>query len=98
MKAYDHRSSPVTIGTHGWSGSCAPCSRYSCRNKTFSVGCFEWLPSAKKGMAKKGKVKVRVYGRKDNPVPVFEEAGRICQELDAGAYAGPKTVRIKNNA
>ena len=96
--AYDHNSNPVTIGAHGWSGSCAPGGLYSCHNKTFSVGCFQWLPSASKGIAKKGKCKVRVYGRKDDPQLVYEAADRICRELDAGTYAGPKTVRIKNNA
>ena len=88
-------NTPVTIGTHGWSGSCAPGSPMACRtHSTFSVGCFQWLPSARKGMAKKGKVKVRVYGRRDNPEPVYEAAERICRELDAGTYAGPKTIRV----
>ena len=100
---YDHNLNLVTIGAHGWSGSCAPATagwrggRNLHWNKTFSVGCFQWLPSASRGIAKKGKCKVRVYGQRDNPRPVYEAADRICRELDAGTYAGPKTVRIKSH-
>ena len=92
--AITYDSTPVIIGTHGWSGSCAPGGLCPYRTETFSVGCFEWLPSAKQGTAKKGKCKVRVYGQTDNPQPVYEEAERICRELDAGTYTGPKTIRV----
>lgn len=85
---------PVDIGTHGWSGAWAPGNGKAVFNKTFSVGCFEWVPSTRKGMAKKGKVKVRVCGRQHNPEPVYEAAERICRELDAGTYAGPKSIRV----
>lgn len=90
------------IGTHDYSGACAPETTSSGRSKThgfetFSVGIFEWLEKSRGGV-KKGKVKVRVSGPTSEPEKVYTCAKAICVALDKGAYDGPKSVRVPGSS
>jgi hypothetical protein len=81
---------------HGYSGACDPeRSINTSFFMTFSVGCFEIIPKKSGNGTKKSKVKVRVVGSISNTEAVYAKAREICDELDAGTYAGPKSVRVK---
>lgn len=86
------------IGKHDFAGRCKPgAEEHSERFVTFSVGVFEWVPSHRFGLLdpdnpKRSKVKVRVRGSVRFPEAVYHRAQQIAAELDAGTYAGPKTV------
>lgn len=60
------------------------------RFEAVSVGVFEWISRANGKGVKRGPVKVRVRG--SDPVKISRKAKEICDELDVGAYRGPKTV------
>jgi hypothetical protein len=80
--------------SYDWLGNCDPatykplCGRFS----AFSVACFQWLPKAKGGL-KRGRCVVRVFGPTSRPDLVYSKATEICNQLNAGTYAGPKNVR-----
>ncbi len=44
---------------------------------------------------KRGPVKVRVRGPANKALEVYAIAERVCRELDAKRYRGPKTVTVK---
>ena len=84
---------------HGYRGSCAPGSGCAYGYETFSVGIFEVVPKAGgKGTKRGGPVKVRVKGRMSDPQAVYDVADKIVEKLDAGTYAGPKNVDVRNPA
>ena len=84
------------MAKHGYSGNCTPGSAGNIGYETFSVGVFEVVEKASgKGTKRGGPVKVRVRGRSINPQPVYDEAQRIVDQLDAGLYFGPKNVVVK---
>jgi hypothetical protein len=61
--------------------------------ETFSVGVFEWLPTVDGKSVKRGKIKVRVIGRRDTKTGTVAFAcDEVARKLDAGTYAGPKLV------
>ena len=80
-------------GTHEYSGKCAP-GDYGNMWLTFSVGVFEWVPRANGKGTKRSKAKVRVKGPTRTPDLVYAKAREIADSLDAGTYAGPKTVTL----
>lgn len=61
---------------------------------TFSVGVFEWLPTKDGKHLKKSKARVRVSGPTSDPEAVYSVARVVAAQLDAGKYAGPKTVSV----
>ena len=79
-------------GTHDYteSGICGPNSPW----ETFSVGVFEWVPRGSGKGTKRSKAKVRVKGPTRTPEMVYAKAREIADSLDAGTYAGPKTVTL----
>ena len=83
-----------TIGTHDYSGACAPVSPTRYTHRTFSVGVFEWLQSSTK-RPKRSAAKVRVVGLTSDPESVYARARAIVAELDDGKYTGPKRVVVK---
>jgi len=95
------------IHRHDFSGACSPVNWEDCKScakdkgykgptwNTFSVGIFEWLPRVGGHGLKKGPVKVRVKGLCSAAEEVEREAKRICKQLDAGQYHGPKTITVK---
>lgn len=83
----------AAIGTHGIAGKCLP-DRAWPSQETFSLGVFEWLPTKDGHATKRGKVKVRIVGSVSHPEAVKRKATEIAAQLDAGTYAGPKTVRV----
>jgi hypothetical protein len=87
-----HNFIPAKAGSHAWHGNYDPFWR-RCRTKTFSVGCFQWLPKAEGGV-KRRPILVRVFGSTSKPELVYAKAKQIRKELDAGTYAGPKNVRV----
>lgn len=76
-----------------WSGACD--TLHNCTMKTFSVGVFEVLPKSSGNGTKRGKVRVRVSGKVADRVRVHAKADKICAQLEAGTYVGPKTVRLR---
>jgi hypothetical protein len=81
---------------HLWSGSCDPgITGFTCGGAhTFSVGVYEIIPTKNGKGTKRGKTKVRIIGHISAPGMVYAEAKRIVELLDAGVYAGPKTIRV----
>ena len=81
------------VGKHDFYGACMPSQPgEQCVAESFSVGVFEWVPTANGNGTKRGKVKVRVRGK--YPMAIKRRAKEICDELDVGAYNGPKTVTV----
>ena len=73
------------INKHDYSGECSPLSyNFATFNKTFSVGCFQWLPKAQGKGLKKSPVKFRVKGLVSEASKVYAEAEMICRWLDEG--------------
>ena len=67
--------------------------------ETFSVGIFEWLPTADGKSVKRGKIKVRVIGRRGTkPGAIAFVCDEIAKKLDAGTYSGPKSVEADSEA
>lgn len=64
-------------------------------SKTFSYGIFPLVRTADGRNWKRGKVIVRVSGYSYNAAAIKAETQRICDELDAGTYDGPKLVFVK---
>jgi hypothetical protein len=79
---------------HGFHGQCEP-SGLGSTHKTFSLGVFPILNKASGKGTKRGPVKVRVSGSVKNAEAVKAKARQIMEQLDAGTYVGPKTVRVK---
>lgn len=66
--------------------------------ETFSVGVFEWLPTADGKSVKRGKIKVRVIGRRDTKTgAVAAVCAKIARALNAGQYI-PKSVEADSEA
>jgi hypothetical protein len=79
---------------HDFSGACEP-GRAHGVHQTFSLGVFQWVAKAGGKGLKKSSVKVRVSGSVYEAERVREAARKVCNELDAGTYSGPKAVRVK---
>ena len=70
-----------------------------CNCETFSVGIFEWLPTADGKSTKRGKIKVRVIGRRGTKTGAIAfVCDEIAKKLDAGTYSGPKSVEADSEA
>ena len=84
----------MEAGKHDFDGSCDPTKRGVgwAGQETFSVGVFEWQQKSSRKGLKRGKVKVRVVGLVSEPGRVYAKAREVADRLDAGTYAGPKTV------
>ena len=83
----------MEAGKHDFDGSCDPTKRGGwAGQETFSVGVFEWQQKSSRKGLKRGKVKVRVVGLVSEPGRVYAKAREVADRLDAGTYAGPKTV------
>ena len=87
----------MTGKQHGYDGACAPMPNqiYSAF-ETFSLGVFEWVPTANGLGTKRGKVKVRVSGPREESIAIYDKAKEIVAELDRDEYYGPKHVRISH--
>ncbi len=80
---------------HGYNGSyCPPEKCEYLHNKTFSVGCFQWLPKAGGKGLKKSAVIVRVKGRVSCPESVYAKAAEICTKLNGGWRSHTKTITV----
>lgn len=81
---------------HGFDGNCRPGGpgEFCSSQETFSVGIFQILPKSSGKGTKRGPVKVRVRGYVSHPGYVYSKAREIVDQLDAGTYSGPKTVRV----
>lgn len=67
--------------------------------ETFSVGIFEWLPTADGKSMKRGKIKVRVIGRRGTKTgSIAFVCDEIAKKLDAGTYSGPKSVEADSES
>lgn len=84
----------MEAGKHGFSGACRPGGSWCVGQHTFSVGVFQWVPTANGNGLKKSAVKVRVSGSTTYPERVDAMAAKIAAALDAGIYTGPKHVRV----
>jgi len=82
------------VGTHAFAGVCAPDEEDAACWETFSVGVFEWVPTAGGTGVKRGKVKVRVRGEVGRAEQVYAKAQEIIALLDAGIYTGPESVTV----
>lgn len=71
-------------GTWDFDGACAP-GRAHGRHRTFSLGCFQWIPKASGKGTKRGKVVKRFVGLTDDPESAFEQARAWCTERNAEA-------------
>jgi len=84
------------LGKHGWQGALAPDggvkNRYA--PETFLVGVFEWVPVASGKGLKKGVAKVRITGWTNAPESVRLVANHVRDQLDAGAWTGPKAIDV----
>lgn len=83
-----------------WSGAHDPGNEESPRHKTFSVGCFQWIPrtGVRHGL-KKGKVAKRFYGKTWDTDSVYYAAREWCEEQNRTAPLPPcpicnKTVEV----
>ncbi len=81
-------------GTHSFDGKCDPakCGGAWSGQETFSVGIFQWAKKSSGAGLKRGPVKVRIVGLVSDPESVYAKANEIAGKLDAGVYAGSKTV------
>ena len=67
--------------------------------ETFSVGVFEWRPTADGESVKRGKIKVRVIGRRGTKTGAIAfVCDEVAKKLDAGTYSGPKSVEADSEA
>lgn len=84
------------VGRHYW-----PTSADEPRFDSFSVACFKWdqSPTSLSG----GRVGpclvriarlVRIVGHTTERERVYARAIEVCEQLDAGTYAGPSVVRL----
>lgn len=80
-------------GIHGFDGSYSPIHANFKGMKTFSLGVFEVLKTKDELRYKKGKVKVRVIGHVSEPDRVYQVARVVADQLDAGTYNGPKSIK-----
>lgn len=79
---------------HDYSGECAPTSDFI-TYKTFSVGIFQWIPKFSGTGLKKSAVKFRISGLVSNPDAVYQEAKRICLEMDDGIFPKTKSIILR---
>ena len=79
---------------HGFDGACSPKNGGDYRGmQTFSLGVFEILKTNDGLRTKRGKVKVRVRGHTSDPDRAYKVAKIIAEQLDAGTYQGPKSIK-----
>lgn len=60
----------------------------------FSLGVFEWVPTANGQGLKKGPVKVRIKGFFSKADQVYKRAREVCAQLDAGEAVTQKSISI----
>jgi len=73
---------------YDYSGACSPRDAgYTMSCKTFSVGIFQWVPTANGKGLKKSAVVSRIKGSVSDPEDVYRRAEAKCQELQK-AYLG----------
>ena len=92
------REDAMKPGQHDFDGACVPVSGAAPQTMTFSVGCFAWTERAHGNGLKRGKVKVRVHGLVSDADAVYARAREVCNQLDNGAYVGPKTINLPSAA
>lgn len=82
---------------HTYSGRCAPdedgLPAYRSQ-KSFSVSVYLPVISADGLAYKRSKAKVRIRGPIVKAREVYRKAQEVARELDAGRYAGPKSIVI----
>ncbi len=88
------QSPPPEAYKHGFDGSCAPGSHYSSGQVSFSVGVFQWLPTAAGRGLKRSPVKIRIKGYMSEPERVYAAAREVCTKLDAGWVPDKKSISV----
>lgn len=82
------------INKHDYIGECSPKEDNGLWNKTFSVGCFQWLPMLSGKGLKKSPVKFRVKGLVSDVSKVYAEAEKVCRQLDNGWIPSSKSKTV----
>jgi len=82
-----------TAYKHGYSGSCGPGNMHTAC-KTFSVGCFQWLPKSRGNDLKKSAVRFRVKGKVSDAKRVYAEAEEFCSMLDDGWLPDKRSITV----
>lgn len=95
MNKIQHTLTPAA-GKYDFDGQCAPHHAPAGMgnwNTSFTLGIFKWVPlwrfagrpaeSLTRNMLKRGKVERRVKGDYNKPEAAYDEARRICAELNA---------------
>jgi hypothetical protein len=88
------------IGTHVFEAGCQPVKadgRLSGYH-TFTISIYPWVARSSGRGVKRGPAVVRVNAYSVDHKMAFERAADIVRQLDAGNYAGPKKVNLKNGA
>lgn len=75
-------------GMWDFDGSCAPAEDGSGHKtwggqETFTLGCFQWVKTARGNRLKKGKVSYRIKGRVESPKEAYEAARVYCAKKNA---------------
>ena len=85
----------MTTGLHYWDGAVIPSVGESWWGiKTFSVGIFKAVLTAKGDRCKRGPVLYRVKGFVSNPDKVFDRATEICRLMDRGKWESIKKSEV----
>lgn len=82
----------MVLGEHGFNSLTESIGQYGCQ--TVSVGVCEALPAKGYPGWKLGKAKVRVCGHPMLWLDIIAKAKEVAEQLDAGTYSGPKTVKV----
>jgi len=61
----------------------------------FSVGVFQWVRTADGKHVKRGPVLVRISGPVTEEEEVVRMAAQVCFQLEAGTYAGRRSVAVR---
>lgn len=64
--------------------------------KTSSIPIWQWELRSNGKALKHSKTKVRVTGPVDDWASVTAKAQEVCDQLNAGTYNGPLTVRVSS--
>ena len=78
---------------HDFDGECVPTGASAWR--TFSVGVFQWVPTAGGQGLKRSPVKYRIRGDASNPEPTFARAREVCRMMDDGWVPRKKAEAVK---
>jgi hypothetical protein len=82
---------------HDFAGSCAPgpsgASQF-CAQVGFSVGIFQWVPTANGKGIKKSAVIVRIQGYVRDAEKVYAKAREVCARLDSGWVPDKKSMSV----